>query len=173
MSRQGKMNVVFISIALAAFAGALVAMVAMKPAIPASPVDVSAPGAAPGPRRPIVYAVPIFLVVVIALVMRRSLAQQRWLLAEGGVVMARVTKQWVARNGHGIRYEFVTRSGDTFSLVTTDSTRRLLVGMMMPVFRSRTSQESSRAMRGFLRSGATWRKLMRLCRESAHQLSNL
>ena len=48
--------------------------------------------------------------------------------------MARVTKQWVARNGNGIRYEFTTPGGETFSRMTTDSARRLFAGMSVPIF---------------------------------------
>ena len=48
--------------------------------------------------------------------------------------MARVTKQWIARNGNGIRYEFTTPAGETFSRMTTDNARQLLVGMSVPIF---------------------------------------
>jgi hypothetical protein len=48
--------------------------------------------------------------------------------------MARVTKQWTARNGHGIRYEFTTPAGEALSGTTTDNARQLLVGMSVPIF---------------------------------------
>jgi hypothetical protein len=124
MSRQGRTNVTVISVALVIFAVALVAMVVMQPAS----------GSNFTPPRPVVYLLPLGLVAVIAFVMRRSLAQQRWLLAEGKLAMARVTKQWAARNGHGIRYEFTTPAGETFSRMTTDGARQLLVGMSVPIF---------------------------------------
>jgi hypothetical protein len=124
MSRQGKMNTAIISISLLVFAAALVAIVMIKP--------VSGTGTAP--PRPFVFVLPLGLVAVIAFVMQRSLAQQRWLLAEGELAMARVTKQWAARNGHGIHYEFTAPTGETFSRMTTDSARRLLVGMTVPIF---------------------------------------
>jgi hypothetical protein len=67
-------------------------------------------------------------------VMRRSIAQQRWLLTMGEMAVGRVTKQWTVRTGNGIRYEFTTRGGETISGMTTDSSRRLLVGMNVPIF---------------------------------------
>ena len=124
MSRQGKMNTTIISISLVVFVVALVAMVMMKP--------VSGSGNAP--PRPLVYVLPLVVVAGIAFVIRRSLAQQRWLLSEGEIAMARVTKQWAARGGHGIRYEFTTPGGESFSRMTTDNASQFLVGMTVPVF---------------------------------------
>jgi hypothetical protein len=126
MSRQGKMNVAVISIALLAFAGALVAMSVMQPAAARKNFT--------PPPRPLVYVLPLGLAALIALVMQHSLNRQRQLLAGGELAMARVTKQWIARNGNGIRYEFTTPAGETFSRMTTDSARQLVVGMTLPVF---------------------------------------
>ena len=125
------MNTVIISISLLVFAGVLVTMVVMQPA---SPAGGPASGNNALPPRPVVYLLPIGLVAVIAFVMRRSLAQQRWLLTMGELSMGRVTKQWTARNGNGIRYEFTTPAGGAFSGMTTDSARQLLVGMSVPIF---------------------------------------
>jgi hypothetical protein len=124
MSRQGRMNAAIIVISLLCFAAALVAVVVIKP--------VSGGGVTP--PRAVVFALPFALVAVIAFVMRRSLVQQRWLLAQGEIAMARVTKQWISRNGHGIRYEFTAPNGETFSRMTTDNARQLLAGMDVPVF---------------------------------------
>ncbi len=124
MSRQGRMNTAIIGVSMLFFAAALVAMVVIKPAS----------GTGNTPPRLVVFALPFALVAVIVFVMRRSLVQQRWLLAQGEIAMARVTKQWVARNGHGIRYEFTAPDGETFSRMTTDNARQLLVGMDVPVF---------------------------------------
>ena len=124
MSRQGRMNTAIIAFSMLCFAAALVAMVVIKPAS----------GTGNTPPRLVVFALPIALVAVIVFVMRRSLVQQRWLLAEGEIAMARVTKQWVARNGHGIRYEFTAPNGETFSRMTTDNAHQLTVGMNVPVF---------------------------------------
>jgi hypothetical protein len=126
MSRQGKMNVAIISIALLVFAGVLAAMSVMQPAAARKNLT-------PSPR-PLVYVLSLGLVALIALVMQRSLNRQRQLLAKGELAMARVTKQWIARNGNGIRYEFTTPAGETFSRMATDSARQLLVGMSAPIF---------------------------------------
>jgi hypothetical protein len=131
MSRQGKMNTAILSISLLAFAGALVTMVMFHPA---SPAVGPASGNNATPPRPVVYVLVFGLVAAITFAMRRSLTQQRWLLTLGDLAMARVTKQWTARNGHGIRYEFTTPAGETFSRMTTDYARLLLVGMSVPIF---------------------------------------
>jgi hypothetical protein len=124
MSRLGKMNTAIIFISLLVFAGVLAAIVAIRPAS----------GGNPALPRPVVYLLPLGLLAVIALFTRRSLAQQRRLLAMGELAMARVTKQWTARNGNGIRYEFTTQTGEILSGMTTDNSRQLLVGMSLPVF---------------------------------------
>jgi hypothetical protein len=126
MSRQGKMNVVVISIALIAFAAALIAMSVMQPAAGRS-------NATPLPR-PVIFVLPIGLVILIMFVMQRALERQYKLLVYGELAMARVTKQWIARNGHGIRYEFTTPAGENFSRMTSDSTRQLFEGMTVPIF---------------------------------------
>ena len=126
MSRQGKMNVAIISIALLVFAGVLAAMSVMQPATARKNLTL--------PPRPLVYVLSFGLVALIAFVMQRSLDRQRQLLAEGELAMARVTKQWIARNGNGIRYEFTTPAGEAFSRMTIDSARQLLVGMSALIF---------------------------------------
>jgi hypothetical protein len=130
MSRQGKMRTAIISISLLVFAGVLVAMVLMQPAAARGP---AAGGNATLPRA-VVYVLPIGMVAVIAFVMRRSLAQQRWLLAMGELAMGRVTKQWTARNGNGIRYEFTAPGGEILSRMSTDNSSELLAGMSVPIF---------------------------------------
>jgi hypothetical protein len=124
MSRLGKMNTAIILISMLTFAGVLAAIVVIHPAshrIPTLP-------------QPVVYLLPLGLVAVIAFFMWRSLAQQRRLLAMGELSVARVTKQWTARNASGIRYEFTTPTGETVSGMTTDHSRQLLVGMSLPIF---------------------------------------
>jgi hypothetical protein len=86
------------------------------------------------PSRALVIALPLGLLTTMALVMQRVLARERELLGEGEVVMGRVTKQWTARNGNGIQYEFTTPSGETISRMTTDFARQLMDGMSVPVF---------------------------------------
>jgi hypothetical protein len=74
------------------------------------------------------------MIAAVVFFMRRSLVQQKWLLSMGEVAMGRVTKQWAARNGSGIRYEFTTPTGETITGMTTDATRQLLPGMSVPIF---------------------------------------
>jgi hypothetical protein len=126
MSRQGKLNVTIVVITLLLLAGGLIAMSVMQP-------QSGRKNHAPPPRA-LVYVLPLGLVSVIALVMQLSVARQRQLLVEGEIAMARVTKQWITRNGYGINYEFTTPAGGAFSRMSTDTARRLLVGMDVPVF---------------------------------------
>jgi hypothetical protein len=128
MSRMGKMNVAVIFIALVAFAVALIVMAVLKP---------SGTGSARQPAQPLVVVLPLGLVTGIALFMRRSLLEQRRLLELGEIAMARVSKQWAARNGFGIRYEFTAPGGESFSRISTDGARLLTVGMSVPVFYDR------------------------------------
>ena len=143
MSRQGKLNAAIISISLLLFAGGLVAMIALHPA---SPAGGPASGGNTTLPRSVVYLLPIGLVAALAFAMRRTLARQRELLSMGEVAMARVTKQWTARNGNGIRYEFTDPAGGTISGMTTDSARELVVGMSMPVFYDRENPKRQVAL---------------------------
>jgi hypothetical protein len=138
MSRVGKINVAVISIGLLAFAVALIVMAALKPS--------AASGNVRQPPRPLVIVLPLGLVTGIALLMRRSLLQQRHLLTLGEIAMARVTKQWAARNGNGIRYEFTTPAGETFSRMSSDSARLLDVGMSVPIFYDRQEPKKQVAL---------------------------
>ncbi len=126
MTRRGKMSVTVIAGAVLVFGFVLVAMALLQP--PAARRN-SAP-----PSRALVIALPLGLLTAMALVMQRVLARERELLGEGEVVMGRVIKQWTARNGSGIRYEFTTPSGETISRMTTDFARQLMEGMAVPVF---------------------------------------
>ncbi len=80
------------------------------------------------------FALPIALVVVVVLVMLRTIQQQKILLAEGEIAIARVTKRWIARNGPNVRYEFTTPLGEHFSRSAADVSRQLSVGMNVPIF---------------------------------------
>jgi hypothetical protein len=130
MSRQGKMSTAIIVISLLVFAGVLVAMVQLHPGVP------SVPGATEKAAMPraVLYVLPLCMIVAVVFFMRRSLMQQKWLLSMGEVAMGRVTKQWIARNGNGIRYDFTTPTGETISRMTTDASRQLLPGMDVPIF---------------------------------------
>ena len=126
MTRRGKTSVAVIVGAVLMFGLALVAMALLQ-------TPAARRNGAP-PSRALVIALPLGLLTTMALVMQRALARERELLGEGEVVMGRVTKQWTARNGSGIRYEFTTASGETISRMTTDFARQLLEGMTVPVF---------------------------------------
>ena len=126
MTRRGKMSVSVIVGAVLVFAFVLVAMALLQP--PAARRN-GAPAS-----RALVIALPLGLLTAMALVMQRALGRERELLGEGEVVMGRVTKQWTARNGRGIRYEFTTASGETISRMTTDFAQQLMEGMALPVF---------------------------------------
>ena len=138
MSRMGKINVAVISIGLLVFAVALIVMAVLKPS--------AASGNGRQVPRPLVIVLPLGLVTALALLMRRSLLEQRRLLTLGEIAMARVTKQWAARNGNGIRYEFTTPAGDSFSRMSTDSTRALDVGMNVPIFYDRQQPKKQVAL---------------------------
>jgi hypothetical protein len=126
MTRRGKMSVTVIAAAVLVFGLVLVAMALLQPP--------AARGNSAPPSRALVIALPLGLLTAIALVMQRVLARERELLGEGEVAMGRVIKQWTARNGSGIRYEFTTASGETISRMTTDFARQLMEGMTVPVF---------------------------------------
>lgn len=73
------------------------------------------------------------MVVSIA-VMANVVGKQKQLVADGEMSMARVTDRVLARNGPNIRYEFMTPLGEYFSGSAQDGTRKLSVGMNVPVF---------------------------------------
>jgi hypothetical protein len=64
----------------------------------------------------------------------RVYVRHRELLSNGEFVLGRITKNYgSARNGQHVRYQFNTKSGDTFSKTRTSWTP-LDVGMQIPVF---------------------------------------
>lgn len=75
------------------------------------------------------------LVILASIIVVANVAgKQKQLLAEGEMSMARVTDRVLARNGPNIRYEFITPLGEHFSGSAQDGTRKLSVGMNVPVF---------------------------------------
>jgi len=126
MTRRGKTSVLVIAVAFLVFALALITMLALQPAPPRQ-------GSSPPPLA-LVFGLPLGVLALMALVMQRAMARERELLGNGEVVMGRVTKQWAARNGSGIQYEFTTSSGETISRMTTDFSRQLSQGMSVLVF---------------------------------------
>ncbi len=125
LSRQGKMNILIVSIAWLMFAGVLVAVAVLRPVTSRGNIT---------PPNPLVYIVPAGLLALITYATRRALVQQRQLLSLGTLAMGRVTKQWIARSGNGIRYEFITPTGETISRMTIDNARQVLAGMTIPIF---------------------------------------
>jgi hypothetical protein len=79
------------------------------------------------------YLISLVMVVSIA-VMANVVGKQKQLVADGEMSMARVTDRALARNGPNIRYEFMTPLGEYFSGSAQDGTRKLSVGMNVPVF---------------------------------------
>jgi hypothetical protein len=125
MSRRGKTNATVITIAL------LVALASFAAGLAATS---KAAGRNPTPPRFLSSGLPIVFVVVVVVVMLRTINQQKELLAEGEMAVARVTKRWIARNGPNIRYEFTTPLGEHFSRGAADASRQLAVGMNVPIF---------------------------------------
>jgi hypothetical protein len=124
MSRRGKTIAVMVSAALLASLGIFATSIAATSAVA---------GRGTGPPQLLVFVLPIALILVIAPLMLRRIAQQKFLLAEGEIATGRVTKRWLARNGPYIRYEFTTPLGQHFSRSAADSTRQLSVGMNVPI----------------------------------------
>jgi hypothetical protein len=124
MSRRGKTIAVMVSAALLASLGIFATGIATTSAVA---------GRETRPPQLLVFVPPIALILVIVPLMLRGIAKQKFLLAEGEIAAARVTKRWLARNGPNIRYEFTTPLGEHFSRSAADSTRQLSVGMNVPI----------------------------------------
>ena len=124
ISRRGKMTAGAVSVALLASLGIFAAGLAAT----------SAAGRNERPPQFLTFALPIVLVFVIVPLMLRTLGQQKSLLAEGEMAMARVTKRWVARNGPNVEYEFTTLLSEHFSRSAADGSGRLSIGMSVPIF---------------------------------------
>jgi hypothetical protein len=80
------------------------------------------------------FALPILLIFVIVPIMLRTIGKQKFLLAEGEMAMANVTKRWVARNGPNVNYEFTTPLGEHFSRSAADGSGQLTIGIQVPIF---------------------------------------
>jgi hypothetical protein len=87
-----------------------------------------------GPSQFPVFALSFAFIAVFVFVMLNVIARQKRLLAEGEFAVGLVTKQWAARNGPNIRYEFSTPMGEHFSGISADGSRKLSVGMNVPIF---------------------------------------
>jgi hypothetical protein len=87
-----------------------------------------------GPSPFPMYGLSIFIVVAFGIFIVTTIGRQKSLLAGGEMAIAQVTKQWAARNGPNITYEFTTPLGEHFSRNAADASRKLSVGMSVPVF---------------------------------------
>ncbi|HET6145595.1 MAG TPA: hypothetical protein VFE02_18980 [Candidatus Acidoferrales bacterium] len=125
MSRRGKTLAVIFSVALlTSVAGYATAntMIRRNPATANS-----------GSSLIPLYSMSLVILVSITVV-ANVVGKQKQLLADGEISMARVTDRVLARNGPNIRYEFITPLGEHFSGSAQDGTRKLSVGMNVPVF---------------------------------------
>jgi hypothetical protein len=87
-----------------------------------------------GPSQLPVYAFSIAISAVFVIFLVSTLGKQKRLLAEGEIATAQVTKRWAARNGPNIRYEFTTPLGEKLTGSAADGSRKLFVGMNVPIF---------------------------------------
>jgi hypothetical protein len=126
MSRRGKIIAIVVLSALLASLGiyAVAGVLAQR----------AAGGQEAGASQFPVYALSIVFIVVFDIVMLNVIGRQKRMLADGEMAVARVTKQWMARNGPNIYYEFTTPLGEHFTRGAADTSRRLSVGMNVPVF---------------------------------------
>lgn len=126
MNTRGKTMAGIVSIALlttlAAYAAAEIAM------------RRNAAGSYSGPSQFPVYVLSIIFILVFGVVMMNVIGRQKRLLVEGEMSMARVVDRVLARNGPNIRYEFTTPLGEHLSGGAQDSSRKLSIGMYVPVF---------------------------------------
>ena len=126
MSRRGKIMAAVVLIALLSSLGIYAATGAVA--------QRAEGGQYAGPSQVPAYAVSILFIAAFGILMLNVVGRQKRLLAEGEIATAHVTKQWTARNGPNIFYEFTTPLGEHFSRGAADSSRRLSVGMNVPVF---------------------------------------
>jgi hypothetical protein len=125
ISRRGKMIAGIVSAALLASLGIFAASMSATSAVA---------GRNAVPPQFLTFALPIVLILVIVPVMLSRLTRQKFLLAEGEIATARVTKRWMSRNGPNIRYEFTTPLGEHFTRGAADGSLKLSVGMNVPIF---------------------------------------
>jgi hypothetical protein len=106
----------------------------------------SAGGAYNGPSQFPIYAISMAFIAVFGFMMLIVISRQKRLLGEGEFAVGIVTKQWAARNGPNIRYEFSTPAGEHFSGVSADGSRKLSVGMSVPIFYDRQNPKKHLAL---------------------------
>jgi len=81
-----------------------------------------------------IYMLSIVIILIFLIVMANVIGRQKQLLSEGEMSMARVVDRWLARNGPNIRYDFMTPLGEHLSGSAADGSRKLSIGMTVPIF---------------------------------------
>jgi hypothetical protein len=126
MSARGKMMAIIVSVALlSSFAAYAAADVVMRR-------NARIPYA--GPSRFPIFVLTIVFIMIATIVMANIIGRQKQLLADGEMCMARVVDRVLARNGPNIRYDFTTPLGEHLSGNSQDGSRKLSIGMCVPVF---------------------------------------
>ncbi len=87
-----------------------------------------------GPSQLPMFGVSIAITVAFAIFAVTTIGTQKSLVSDGEMAVARVTKRWAARNGPNIAYEFTTPLGERVARIAADGSRKLAVGMNVPVF---------------------------------------
>jgi hypothetical protein len=126
MSARGRMMAAVVSVALLTSFGAYAAADAVMRR------SVRIPYA--GPSQFPIFVLSIIFITIATIVMANVIGGQKRLLADGEMCMARVVDRVLARNGPNIRYEFTTPLGEHVSGSSQDGSRKLSVGMCVPVF---------------------------------------
>jgi hypothetical protein len=126
MSARGRMMAAIVSVALLTSFGAYAAadvVIRRNARIPYS-----------GPSQFPIFILTIVFIMVTTIVMANIIGKQKRLLADGEMCMARVVDKVLARNGPNIRYDFTTPLGEHLSGSSQDGSRKLSIGMCVPVF---------------------------------------
>jgi hypothetical protein len=126
MSARGKMMAAIVSVALlSSFAAYAAADLVMRR-------NARIPYA--GPSQFPIFVLSIVFILIATIVMANVIGRQKQLLADGEMCMARVVDRVLARNGPNIRYDFTTALGEHLSGSSQDGSRKLSIGMCVPVF---------------------------------------
>jgi hypothetical protein len=126
MSARGRMMATIVSVALlSSFAAYAAADLVMRK-------NARIPYA--GPSQFPIFVLSIVFIMIATIVMANVIGRQKQLLADGEMCVARVVDRVLARNGPNIRYDFTTALGEHVSGSSQDGSRKLSIGMCVPVF---------------------------------------
>jgi len=92
----------------------------------------------------------VVLLALLPLSTWRAVGRERELVENGEVALGRVTKKWNTRDGTTIFYEFQDMRGETHKHSGMDYSRRLEIGMAVPVFYDRENAKQQVAACGAL-----------------------